>query len=761
MQNDIDMEAVTTINYDQQVEDAFAELMQGLTNIPEAQLGEIHKAFAFAKLAHEGTRRKSGEPYILHPLTVAHIVVNEIGLEDPISVICALLHDVVEDTQFELDDMEREFGSKVREIIDGLTKISGSEGLTSNFERSHSAQAENFRKILLTISNDIRVVLIKLADRLHNMRTLQAKRQEKMLKTASETLYIYAPLAHRLGLYEIKTEMEDLALKYSQYPVYEEIRQKINASKTEAQTYIDKFIEGIRYQLKSTGLQYTVKSRFKSVYSIYSKMQRKKLPFEEIYDLYAIRIILEAREGQEKADCWYVYALLSSLYQPNPKRIRDWITVPKANGYESLHTTLMGPEGRWVEVQIRTSRMDYIAEKGIAAHWKYKENGEFNEEVYNEWIGQIREILENPSLDALEALKEFKENLQPDDVFVFTPKGEMIRLPNHATVVDFAYKIHSRIGDMAIGAKVNNHVVTLDYILRPGDQVEILTSKKQQPQKDWLRFVQTARAKEAIKHSLRKQRKEFIEKGRRIFQWRARRYAIDEYHPYMKELLAFFMVPSMEEFFYRLGKRQINIARIADFIQLKESGEEIASEYVEEWERKYQTLEKRLRAKGVDPSMLVTGSDQNIDQYILADCCNPVYGDEVLAYDDEGQIVIHRTSCQVAIGLMSRHGERIIRARWSDASQQNITFLASVKVVGVDKQGMLHDLIRIITMQMKLNISKVIIESQDGLFEGLFHLFVHNTQELQELMDRVQHIPHVYSVSRTTSKARPFAFDEE
>ncbi len=755
------MEVLSSINYETEIEKAYQQLLAGLPSISHKQFEAIEKAFKFAKSSHEGTKRKTGEPYILHPLAVAHIVIYEIGLEDPVSVICALLHDVVEDTHYELNDIEREFGSKVREIIDGLTKISGSMDMADTFERTHSSQAENFRKILLTISDDIRVVLIKLADRLHNMRTMGGMRQEKMLKKVSETLYIYAPLAHRLGLYEIKTEMEDLSLKYSQPLVYEEIRQKIKASKAEAQRYIDQFIEGIRFQLVPTGLNFTVKSRFKSVFSVYSKMQRKKLPFEEIYDLYAIRIILDSREGKEKADCWYVYALLSSLFQPNPKRIRDWITVPKANGYESLHTTLMGPEGKWVEVQIRTTRMDYIAEKGIAAHWKYKENGEFNEDVYNEWIAQIREILENPSLGALEALREFKENLQPDDVFVFTPKGEMIRLPNHATALDFAYKIHSRIGDMAIGAKVNNHVVTLDYIVKPGDQVEVLTSRKQVPQKDWLRFVKTARAKDAIKNSLRKQRKEYIEQGRRIFKWRARRYAIDEEHPYMKELLAFFMVPSTEEFFYRLGKRQINIARIADFIKLKEAGEEIASEYIEEWERKHKRLERQLKEEGIDPSLLVMSSDQNIDHYLLGDCCNPVYGDDILGYDNHGEIVIHRTSCQVAIGLMSQYGERIIRVRWSDDPHQNVSFLASVKVVGVDKQGMLHDLVRIITMQMKMNISKVIIETQDGLFEGLFHLYVHNTQELEEVMNRVKQIPHVYTVSRSTSKARPFAFDEE
>ena len=617
---------VSTIDYDKKLELEFEALLGDLATVSEEERNQISHAFHFAKQAHQGIKRKSGEPYIFHPVAVARIVVHEMGLEDPVSIISALLHDVVEDTRYELADMEREFGPKVREIIDGLTKISGSVGLANSLMESQSLQAENFRKVLLTISNDIRVVLVKLGDRLHNMRTMGAMRPEKALKKTSETLYIYAPLAHRLGLYEIKTEMEDLALKYSQPTVYNDIKQKINESKMEAQAYIDRFIAGIRKQIEPTGLTFEVKSRFKSVFSIYSKMMRKKVPFEEIFDLYAIRIILNTQMEQEKQDCWYVYALLTSRYRPNPKRIRDWISVPKANGYESLHTTVLGPEGKWVEVQIRTKRMDDIAEKGIAAHWKYKEENESKEGVINHWIGQVREILENPSLDALEALKEFKENLQPDDVFVFTPKGEMVRMPINATVLDFAYKIHSNIGDTAIGAKLNNQVVTLDSILRPGDQVEVITSKKQRPQEDWLRIVKTARAKNSIKNSLRRRRKEDEEKGRRIFKWRARKYAMDEKHPYMKELLAYFMVPSMEEFYIRLGRRQINIAKIADFISLKEEGKEIASEYIEEWERKHRAGQKRKPDQGVTSGMLDIGSDQLFDNYVLASCCNPGSG---------------------------------------------------------------------------------------------------------------------------------------
>ena len=751
---------VHTIDYDKKLELEFEALLADLASLTEKELNDISRAYRFAKQAHEGVRRKSGEPYIFHPMAVARIVVHEMGLEDPVSIMSALLHDVVEDTRYELADMEREFGPKVREIIDGLTKISGSVGLASSLTVSSSSQAENFRKVLLTISNDIRVILVKLADRLHNMRTMSAMRQEKMLKKTSETLYIYAPLAHRLGLYEIKTEMEDLALKYSQPNVYADIQQKINESKMEAQAYIDRFISGIRKQLEPTGLRFEVKSRFKSVHSIYSKMLRKKVPFEEIFDLYAIRIILETRPEQEKQDCWYVYALLTSRYRPNPKRIRDWISVPKANGYESLHTTVLGPEGKWVEVQIRTLRMDDIAEKGIAAHWKYKEEKETSEGVINNWIGQVREILENPSLDALEALVEFKENLQPDDVFVFTPKGEMVRMPSRATVLDFAYKIHSNIGDTAIGAKLNNQVVTLDSILKPGDQVEVITSRKQRPREDWLRIVKTARAKNSIKNSLRRKRKEDEEKGKRIFKWRARKYALDENHPYMKELLAYFMVPSMEEFYIRLGRRQINIAKIADFISLKEEGKEIASEYIEEWERKHKAAKMREPNQGVDSAMLEMGTDQLFDNYELADCCNPIRGDEILGYATGDVVEIHRTSCDLAIAHLSQHGDRTIRAKWSKDPNQEVTFLASIKVVGVDKQGMLAELIRVITMLMKLNITRVTIESQEGLFEGLFSLYVSNLQELEEVIARLKTLPHVYSVSRSTVKARPFDFDE-
>lgn len=737
--------------YDKQIIRGYRSIIRAMKNTSRTEKATIRRAFEVARDAHEGVRRKSGEPYILHPLAVARIVVVEMGLEDTTAVICALLHDVVEDTEIELEDIRREFGNKAMEIIDGLTKMSGNVLI----DEMNSVQAETFRKVLLTISDDIRVILIKLADRLHNMRTLGSMKPEKMLKITSETLYIYAPVAHRLGLYELKTELEDLSFKYSQPQTYAEIEQKLLASQDEAQAYIDRFIKRIKQALRPSGLTFKVKSRFKSIYSIYTKMVRKNLPFEEIYDKYAVRIILETRDGREREDCWYVYSILSGMFRPNPKRLRDWITLPKDNSYESLHTTLLGPEGQWVEVQIRTQRMDDIAEKGIAAHWKYKEDGEMYDDFLTEWIGQIREILENPSLNALEAVREFKENLQPNDVFVFTPKGEMMRLPPNSVVLDFAYKIHSGIGNAAIGAKVNNRVVALDYTLRPGDTVEVLTSKKQTPKEDWLRLVKTVRAKEHIKVALRKQRKELIEQGRLLFLWKARQYDVDENHPYMRELLAYFMVPTVDDFFYEIGAHRIDTSRIPEFIRLKQEGKEVDSSILNHEEKKTVDLDEQLQEFGVKSDMLVLGREQNIDNYVLAQCCNPLPGDDILGFDEDNHIVIHRTSCEEAISLMSSFGSKIIKAKWAD-NNSNVSFLAAVKVVGLDKQGMLNDLIRIISLRMKLNIRKVTIESRNQMFEGLFTIYVHNSRELNTLMSRMEALPHVYTVSRVDPNFQPF-----
>lgn len=729
--------------YQKEILRSYRSIIRTMRDTSRSEKAIIRRAFEMARIAHEGVRRKSGEPYILHPLAVARIVVQEMGLEDTTIVVCALLHDVVEDTEIDLEDIRREFGTKAMEIIDGLTKISGQK--VTN--RMDSQQAENFRKILLTISDDIRVVLVKLADRLHNMRTLGSMRQDKVLRNTSETLYIYAPLAHRLGLYGIKTELEDLAFKYSEPIKYEEISEKLAVTKEESQLYIDRFIKSIRRALRVSGLEFTVKSRFKTIYSIYTKMIRKDLPFEEIYDKFAVRIILETRDGRERDDCWQVYSILSRLFQPNPKRLRDWITIAKENGYESLHTTLLGPQGNWIEIQIRTTRMDRIAEKGIAAHWKYKENGEIQDDRLTEWIGRIRDILQNPGLNALEAVREFRENLQPDDVFVFTPQGEMIRLLRASSVLDFAYKIHTKIGDSAIGAKVNNQVVTLDYTLKAGDTVEVLTSRKGKPQKEWLRFVKTSRARERIKNFLRKERREIIEQGRMTFLWRARQYDVDENHPYIKELLAYFMMPNLDAFFYALGIHRIDTRKISEFIQMKKEGKTLDSQHLTEWEKRQRIRNERLEEFGVKPDALVLGKGQTIDNYTLGKCCSPVPGDDILGFEYDQKIVIHRTGCAKAISLMSSFSKRIIQAKWAEG-QNHISFLAAIKVVGLDKQGMLNDLIRIISLRMKLNIRKVVIESQEGLFEGIFALYVQHIDELGQLISRIEALPNVYTCAR-------------
>ncbi len=752
METIIDIKQRNQPDYKRIIQAQYRKLMRGLKDISSNQKEQVRQAFQLARGAHEGVKRKSGEPYILHPLAVAHIVVFEMGIEDGLSVTCALLHDTVEDTHIDLQTIERKFGKQSKYIIDGLTKISSSDIMGE----MNSQQAENFRKVLLTISDDIRVILIKLADRLHNMRTLGAMRQEKVLKIASETSYIYAPLAHRLGLYEIKTELEDLAFKYSEPQIYDLLSTKLEAYKLDAHNYIKRFTQKIRELLKNAHIKVKIKSRFKSIASIDAKMKRQGIPFEEVFDLYALRIIIEGvASEQERESCWRVYSAITDKFTPNLKRIRDWITVPKQNGYEALHITVMGPGARWVEIQIRTERMDEIAEKGVAAHWIYKENGVVQEDFLSGWIDQVRNILANPDLNALEALRHFKENLQPNDVFVFTPKGEMVRLPNQSVVLDFAYKIHTNIGDTAIGAKINHVVESLNYMLRPGDVVEILTSRKQHPKDEWLRIVKTQKAKDSIKRALQKQRKEIVEQGRRLFKWRASQYQVDEDHPYMKELLTFFYQPSKEEFFYNLGAHKLDTSMISKFIDLKKSGKMVEDELPGMWSMDQAQIKAKFEEIGVDADMLVVGRGAEIDKYILAKCCNPLPGDDILAYDEDHRIVIHRTSCPGAVRLMSSFGSRIISAKWGE-QDTSITFLAAIKVMGLDKLGMLNDLIKIISLRLKLNIRKVTIESEDGMFEGLFKIFVHNTKELEQLIEELEHLPHVHKAVRADHEDEPF-----
>jgi guanosine-3',5'-bis(diphosphate) 3'-pyrophosphohydrolase len=725
---------------------AYRGLMRACSEITnKSERKEIRHAFEYAMKAHEGARRKSGEPYILHPIAVARIVVKEIGL-GATSVMCALLHDVVEDTFAEISDIRDDFGNEVATIIDGLTKISGV------FDNKSSAQAENFRKMLLTLGDDVRVILIKLADRLHNMRTLQFMKKEGQLKIASETVYLYAPLANRLGLHAVKTELEDLALKYTEPSIYLQLNSKLQRVRRESRHYIQSFIRSIRDKLRESGLEFTILHRFKSIYSIYSKIVRQEIKFEEVYDLFAVRIILKSPPENEKTDCWRAYSLITELYKPNPERFRDWITLPKSNGYEALHTTVMGKRGRWIEIQIRTERMNEVAERGMAAHWKYKDGHTMHDDGFVQWLGRVRELLENSSLNAVEVVKEFKTSLITDEVFVFTPKGDLIKLPASSTVLDFAYEIHTRVGDTCIGAKVNSKVVPLSYELHNGDQVEIITSKKQHPKDEWLEYVHTSKAMHRIKEALKKEKKRIAEKGREIFRWKAKNYPLDN-KEVIKELLGFFKVPNENEFFYLLGMHKLDSAKLQEFIRIKDEGGKIPMDGGETDEarkrmKSREEFEAWLREnKGVSSDMLMIGEDMNISDYRFAPCCQPIPGDDILAFFDPNEgVVIHRPNCTRAISLMSNWGKNIIKAKWTE--MMDISFLAGIRILGEDRQGIMNSLIKVISNQMKLNMRSITIDSNDGMFEGVFKVFVRNTRELEQLKDKLGKVTGVFTVTR-------------
>ncbi|MDX5435548.1 MAG: RelA/SpoT family protein, partial [Pontibacter sp.] len=634
----------------------------------------IKKAFNTSVEAHKDMRRKSGEPYIYHPLAVAQIAVEEIGLGTT-SIVAALLHDVVEDTDMEIADIEREFGPSVARIIEGLTKISGV------FDYGSSQQAENFRKMLLTLSDDVRVILIKLADRLHNMRTLDSMPRHKQLKIASETMYLYAPLAHRLGLYAIKSELEDLYLKYTDTDTYKDISNKIRQTRSARNKFIKDFISPIEEELRKYGFKFTIKGRPKSIYSILKKIKKQNITFDEIYDLFAIRIILDVPLENEKAACWQVYSIITDFYQPNPDRLRDWVNTPKANGYESLHTTVMSKLGQWVEVQIRTKRMDEIAERGYAAHWKYKTDGsQGSESGLEQWINKVRDMLENNTANALEFMDEFRKNLFVEEVFVFTPKGELIILPDKATALDFAFEIHSQIGLQCLGAKVNQKLVPLSYKLKNGDQVEILTSQKQKPNEEWLQYVVTSKARSRIKESLREERKNRAEQGKIMLDRRLQQLNIQDSHANMNKLMAFFNVPSIQDLHYRIATGHIDIKNIKEVIFTAPIDKTTSMLEPKSFDKEVQKI------RGVNSDMLVIGENTSNMEYQVATCCNPIPGDDVFGFqtEDDG-IEIHRTNCRRGIELMSNYGNRIIKAKWTD--QKELAFLAGIRIKGTDRVG--------------------------------------------------------------------------
>lgn len=696
----------------------------------------IRKAFNTAMEAHNGVRRKSGEPYILHPLAVAQITVEEIGLGST-SIVAALMHDIVEDTAWTVEDVEREFSPKVAQIIDGLTKISG------EFEYGTSEQAENFRKMLLTLVDDVRVILIKLADRLHNMRTLDSMPRNKQLKIASETSFIYAPLAHRLGLYSIKSELEDLAFKYTDQEFYFSINSKLKKTKDVRERFIRKFLVPIRSELDSLGYDYVVKGRTKSIYSIYSKMKKQQIPFEEVFDIFAIRIILDVPVEEEKIACWKMYSIVTDYYQPNPDRLRDWISTPKANGYESLHTTVMSPTGKWVEVQIRTKRMDDIAEKGYAAHWKYKDPKVNSTTRLDRWIEQVRSLLESHDSDAFDFLDEFKHNFFSHEIFVFTPTGDLRVLPQGAVALDFAFDIHTQVGVWCVGAKVNNKLKSISHPLKNGDQVEILTSEKQKVNRDWLKFVVTSKAKSKIKSSLKEERKRQVADGKEIVNRKLRQLKINPNDDkILQKILHHFSLPNIQELYYRVAVGLIEPKEIKQY-QSSEKAKPLTDLVSDA--KSFEKEVKKLR--GVDTDMLLIGEDMDKIEYTLANCCSPISGDDVFGFVTVSEgIKIHRTSCPNARELMSNYGYRIVKAKWTSLKQ--LAFLAGVRIKGVDRVGLVNDITLIISKNLQVNMRSITIDSKDGIFEGKIHLFVNNTEHLEILISKLEEVEGVLSVDR-------------
>jgi len=711
-----------------------ALLKNAKSELDEADRLMIRKAFDLAVDAHGGMRRKSGEAYIFHPIAVARIVSEEIGLGTT-SIVCALLHDVVEDTEINLDDIESLFGKRVALIIDGLTKLRG-----AHFGEDVSVQAENFRKMLLTISDDIRVILVKLADRLHNMRTLDSMRHDKQQKIASETLYLYAPLSHRLGLYNLKSEFEDLCLKYKEPHIFDSIERSLEKSKAVRTRFINRFTLPIRRSLQDAGFNFEIKTRTKSIHSIYNKMVNKNIPFEEVYDLFAIRIIVESLDDSEKSDCWKVYSIVTDFYQPNPDRLRDWISTPKSNGYESLHTTVMSPLGKWVEVQIRTSRMDEIAELGYAAHWKYKESA--SENALDEWITKIRETLQNPDPNALDFIDDFKLNLFSDEMFVFTPKGDLRSLPSNTTALDFAFEIHTMVGARCIGAKVNHRLVPLSYHLKSGDQVEILTSQKQRPKENWLRFVVTAKAKSNIKSLLKEEKKQIAQDGKETFERKLKSFKINMNDENLRRIMSFYKLPSSLELFYRVGIEQLDLSKLA---ALKKDGGQL--KYRRTVRKKPEGPKDLVTPIDAKNASLVIGDSMEKFDYKLATCCNPIPGDRVFGFITISDgIKIHRENCPNAIQMMSKYNYRIVKAKWTN--QESIAFLAGVRISGIDQVGLVNELTKVISDEYNVNMRSISFDTNDGIFTGSIMVYVNDTKHLTELMRKLRNISGVNTVSR-------------
>ena len=700
----------------------------------------IRQAFEMAVEAHKTMRRKSGEPYILHPLAVSRICVEEIGLGIR-STICALLHDTVEDTDLNLEDLQREFGNEIVKIVDGLTKIA------NVIDVNASQQAENFKKILLTLTDDPRVILIKLADRLHNMRTLDPMKRETQLKIASETVYVYAPLAHRMGLYNIKTEMEDLAMKYMEPEAYKEIARKLAETKKERSKFINEFIKPLKEKLEKAELKFEIYGRPKHIHSIWNKMKKKGVGFEEVYDLFAIRIILDSTPEKEKEDCWKVYSLITDEYTPAPERLRDWLSNPKSNGYEALHTTVMGPQGKWVEVQIRTLRMNEIAEKGLAAHWKYKE-GSHDESRFDKWFQQIREVINSQDTDTVDFLQDFKTSFLTEEIYVYTPKGDVKMLPVGSTALDFAFSIHSAIGIKTIGAKVNHKLVPLSHKLRSGDQVEIITSNKQRPSEDWLNFVVTSKAKGRIRDALKEEKRKIADDGKYIVQRKLEGMGAAFSQHNIDELWSYYKFSSALDLFYQVAIKAIDLKELKDF---KLHGDKIeAPRPVKVHEVKLDHLPHHVNKK--ETELIIFGESSDKIVYNLANCCKPIPGDDVFGFVTTGKgLTIHRTNCPNAAKLMANFSHRVVKTKW--AKNKEISFLTGLKIVGLDDVGVVNKITSLISGEMKINIAALTIEAKEGVFEGNIRLYVHDKEELEELVTRLKSLPGIEKVDRYDTEA--------
>ena len=732
---------------EEMINQAFHELLNDYLNTKHRKKVEIiTKAFNFANQAHKGIKRRSGEPYIMHPIAVASIVCNEIGLGST-SICAALLHDVVEDTDYTVEDIENIFGPKIAQIVDGLTKISG--GI---FGDRASAQAENFKKLLLTMSNDIRVILIKIADRLHNMRTLGSMLPNKQYKIAGETLYIYAPLANRLGLYKIKTELENLSFKYEHPEEYAEIEEKLNATAAERDKVFNDFTAPIRTQLDKMGLKYRILARVKSIYSIWNKMQTKHVPFEEIYDLLAVRIIFEPRnEEEELNDCFDIYVSISKIYKPHPDRLRDWVSHPKANGYQALHVTLMGNNGQWIEVQIRSERMNDVAEQGFAAHWKYKEGGGSEDEgELEKWLRTIKEILDDPQPDAIDFLDTIKLNLFASEIFVFTPKGELKTMPQNSTALDFAFSLHTDIGSHCIGAKVNHKLVPLSHKLQSGDQVEILTSKSQRVQPQWEVFATTARARAKIAAILRKERKANQKIGEEILNEFLKKEEIRPEETVIEKLRKLHNAKNEEELLAAIGSKAIVLGE-ADKNELKEKQTSNWKKYLTfsfgNSKEKQEEKEPQEKEK-INPKEVLKLTEESLQKkYIMAECCHPIPGDDVLGYVDENdRIIIHKRQCPVAAKLKSSYGNRILATEWD--THKELSFLVYIYIKGIDNMGLLNEVTQVISRQLNVNIRKLTIETEDGIFEGKIQLWVHDVDDVKTICNNLKKIQNIKQVSR-------------